>query len=201
MTTDTDLQPTLALLAAAAQAGALIDRVTEADLDRPTPCEGWTLRDLLAHLVAVADRVPHMLRGGHPFDLPSQTYVTDNAWSEAWAARQPEFAAAVTEDGLLERTVQHPAGPMPAPGAILGYASELCTHAWDVAATLGDTSGLDDDLAAPLLDGVRRFLPAEIRESPDIPFAAVVDVPEDAPATERLVAWYGRDPRWAPARV
>jgi uncharacterized protein (TIGR03083 family) len=32
--------------------GAAIDAVTGADLDRVTPCEGWTVADLLRHLVS-----------------------------------------------------------------------------------------------------------------------------------------------------
>ena len=32
------------------QLSLLMNDVTPADLDRPTPCEGWAVRDLLAHL-------------------------------------------------------------------------------------------------------------------------------------------------------
>jgi len=30
-----------------------------------------------------------------------------------------------------------------------------------------------------------------------VPFGAVVEVPADAPAYDRLVGWLGRDPHWA----
>jgi uncharacterized protein (TIGR03083 family) len=34
-----------------ADAGSLVDRIGPADLARPTPCAGWDLRALLAHLI------------------------------------------------------------------------------------------------------------------------------------------------------
>lgn len=196
-TTQTDPRP--ALLAAAAQVTPYVERVTTADLDRPTPCDGWVVRDLLAHLVAVADRVPHILRGGHPTDLPSQVAgVPDDAWATTWAGRQPALAAALDQDGLLGRTVHHPAGEMPAAAAIGTYVSELVTHGWDLAAALGDPTGLDDDLAAACLAPLQQALPAEIRGEAWVPFGAVVPVADDAPALDRLLGWVGRDPRWTP---
>ncbi len=64
------------------------------------------------------------------------------------------------------------------------------------AAALDRTSLLDQVLAAACLGPIRSFLPAEPRDA--MPFAAVVPVAEDAPAYDRLLGWYGRDPRWQP---
>ncbi|MFB9314389.1 TIGR03086 family metal-binding protein [Nocardioides plantarum] len=201
MTTNQAVQadPRPLLLAAAAQVTTYVDRVRLDDLDRPTPCAGWTVRDLLSHLVAVSVRVPHVLRGGHPFEVPSQVEgVADRDWAGAWAERQPELVAALGEDAVLERTVHHPAGDMPAAAAIVTYVSELVTHGWDLAAALGDTSGLDDALAATCLAPLQGALPAGIRDEDRVPFGAVVPVPDDAPALDRLLGWVGRDPRWTP---
>ncbi|MEO9325081.1 TIGR03086 family metal-binding protein [Nocardioides sp. C4-1] len=198
-TTQTDPRPLL--LAAAAQVTPLIDGVRPADLDRPTPCDGWAVRDLLAHLAAVASRVPYLLRGGHPFDVPSMVEgVADDGWAAAWAERQPDLAASLAEDGVLDRTVHHPAGELPAAGAMLAYTSELAAHGWDLAAALGRTTDLDDEVAAACLEPTRRFLPAEIRHLDEVPFGPVVEVDDDASSYQRLLGWYGRDPHWtAPA--
>ena len=200
MTTNQAVQadPRPLLLAAAAQVTTYVDRVRVGDLDRPTPCADWPVRDLLSHLVAVAVRVPHILGGGHPFDVPSQVEgVADDAWANAWAERQPALADALREDGLLARTVHHPAGEMPARAAIGTYVSELVTHGWDLAVALGDTSGLDDALAATCLAPLQAALPAGIRDEDWVPFGAVIPVPDDAPALDRLLGWVGRDPRWS----
>lgn len=199
MTTKTPTDPRPLLLAAAAQVTPYVERVTPDDLDRPTPCDGWVVRDLLSHLVAVAARVPHVLGGGHPFEVPSQVDdVPDDGLAEAWVARQPTLVASLAADDLLARTVHHPAGEMPAAAAIGTYVSELVTHAWDLAAALGDTSGLDDDLASACLAPMRQALPAGTRDEAWVPFGAVVPVAEDARAVDRLVGWVGRDPRWRP---
>ena len=191
----TDPRPRL--LAAARQLTPYVERVGPADLDRPTPCTEWAVRDLLAHLVAVARRIPHILRGGRPFDLPSQVSgVADAGWAAAWVEGLRGMEEALAEPEVLERTVAHPAGPLPAPVALTMYVSELTAHAWDLAAALGDASGLDQSLAEESLEAVRRVLPEQPRATERIPFGPVVEVPAGASAYDRLLGWYGRDPRW-----
>ncbi len=183
-----------------------LDRLTplvgsvDADPDlatRTTPCPDWTVADLLRHLLAVQVRVPHILRGGQPFDLPS---LADGAepggWGAAWDAARVDLDAAVEEPDLLDRTVTHPAGTMPAAGALWAYASEVAAHGWDLASALGRTDGLDQELAAACLGPTLSFLPEAGRESDLMPFEAVVAVPDDATPYNRLVGWYGRDPHW-----
>lgn len=206
MTTQTPLPPTSAdrsadprplVLRAVEQATPLVAAVTGSDLDHPTPCTDWTVRDLLAHLVAVERRVAHIVRGGHPFDVPSQvTGIEDDRWLDAWQQAATDLRAALDEPDVLERTVAHPLGSFPAPVALGVYAGELATHGWDLAAALDRTSLLDQGLAAACLGPIRAFLPAEPRDA--MPFAPVVPVPEDAPAYDRLLGWYGRDPHWMP---
>jgi len=49
---------------------ALIGRIDPAVLDKPSPCSGWTLRDLIAHLATSATGIPPyvqmMLEGKRP---------------------------------------------------------------------------------------------------------------------------------------
>jgi uncharacterized protein (TIGR03086 family) len=195
--TDRTADPRPLVLRAVEQATPLVRAVTGADLGRPTPCTDWTVRDLLAHLVAVERRVAHIVRGGHPFDVPSQVSdVEEDRWLDAWLQAATELHAALDEPGVLDRTVAHPLGSFPAPVALGVYAGELATHGWDLAAALERTSLLDQDLAAACLGPIRSFLPAEPRDA--MPFAAVVPVLEDAPAYDRLLGWYGRDPHWRP---
>ncbi|WP_432521089.1 TIGR03086 family metal-binding protein [Kineococcus sp. SYSU DK006] len=170
----------------------LLVLVGPADLAAPTPCAGWSVRDLLAHLVAVTHRVAHIARGGRPFELPSLVEaVPGDDWPAAWRAGRADLEAAWADDDLLTRTVVHPAGEMP--GAVAGtiYVQEFTVHAGDLAAALGRTDLLDDDLARRMLEVSTRFLPASPRGGP-VPFGPVVDVPADAPAHVRLAAWLGR---------
>lgn len=198
--TQTRPDPRPVLLAAAAQVTPLVASVTADDLDLPTPCDGWTVRDLLSHLLAVAERVPHVLGGGHPAEVPTQiTGISDDAWSSAWTGRQAAFVAALEQPDVMGRTVHHPAGDMPAGQAIGIYVSELAVHAWDLAASLGDVSGLAPAIAEACLAPMQRALTPEMRDLDQVPFGRVVDVAPDASAYDRLVAWCGRDPQWTPA--
>ncbi|GLZ55436.1 TIGR03086 family metal-binding protein [Actinomycetospora sp. NBRC 106378] len=183
----TDPRPLL--YRAAEQVGALT--TPGLPLDAPTPCAGWTVDDLLAHLVTVHRRVAHVGRGGHPFDLPHRSPVTDHA--VAFAEGRREIAEVWHDDAVLDRELTVPWGTVPGRVAAWGYLREFATHGWDLAVALGRVDALDPKPAAAVLDSVRHALPAEPRGG-DIPFGPVVEVPDDAGPYERLVAWLGRDP-------
>ena len=192
-----DTRPLLAR--ATAQVTPLIESITPADLDRPTPCSDWSVRDLLSHLVAVEDRIVHIAGGGRPFEVPSMVDgIADDAWTQAWVSRLAPLSAALADDAVLERIFQHPAGPMRGTAAIGVYASEFAVHAWDLARALERETDLDQEVAAAVVGPITAALPAEPRGGV-IPFGPVVEVPGDAPAYARLVGWVGRDPEWTPA--
>lgn len=198
MTTEPAPDPRPLLIAAVDQAGRLVDAVTVDDLDHPTPCDDYDVRTLLGHLVAVERRVAHVLRGGAPYDVPSiVTDVSDDGWAAAWADGREMLDAALEEEGVLDRDVQHPAGVFPARAAIFAYVSEYATHGWDLAKALDRRADLAESLAGASLEPVKRFLPAEPRGG-RVPFGPVVEVGEDAPPYDRLVGWLGRDPGWRP---
>ena len=164
------------------------------DLNLPTPCTGYDVRGLLAHLVAVQRRTAHVARGGHFADTPQQVEgIADDAWARAWADARADAEGAWADDAVLTRTLHLPWGQAPGAAAGLAYVQELTTHAGDLAAGLGRTGELDDELAAGVLQGARRFLPAEPRGG-QVPFGPVVDVPDTAPAWARLAGWTGRTP-------
>jgi len=180
------------------QVDALVAAVTVADLGRPTPCEGWSVADLVGHLVGVEHRIVHILGGGDPADVPAHADdVAPEDRPAAWTAARPALEEAVAEDDLLDRIVTHPAGRMPGRIALGIYTSELATHGWDLAAALGRTDALDQDLAAAVLGPMTAALPAEGRD--DLPFGPVVEVADDAAPYDRLLGWLGRDPAWQPA--
>jgi uncharacterized protein (TIGR03086 family) len=80
--------------------------------------------------------------------------------------------------------------------AAASYIGELSVHSWDLAMAIGRVDLLDDTLATAALPAYMDKVPAEPR-GPEIPFGPVVEVGPDATPYERLVAWTGRDPRWA----
>jgi uncharacterized protein (TIGR03086 family) len=165
-------------------------------LDAPTPCAGWTVDDLLDHLVTVHRRVAHVGRGGHPSDLPPRDPATDHA--AAFAEGRREIAEVWQDDAVLDRSIIVPWGTIPGRAAARGYLQEFTAHGWDLAVALGAVDTLDPELAASALGVARETVPASPRGG-HVPFGPVVEVGADAGPYERLVAWLGRDP--APVRT
>lgn len=154
------------------------------------------MRDLLGHLVGVERRIAHIIGGGHPDEMPAHTRgVADTDWLSTWTEARAGLVTALADDAVLERSVVHPAGVMPARLALFVYVSELTVHSWDLARALGRDADLDPDLAETSFGPMRGALPAEPRGGP-IPFGPVIEVPADAPAYDRLLGWLGRDPHW-----
>jgi uncharacterized protein (TIGR03086 family) len=168
------------------------------DLDAPTPCAEFAVRDLLGHLVATAERARVIGEGGDPHSVPVVLRgLPDPAGAYADAAERT--LAVWADDALLDRELTAPWGTVPGRGIVWGYLNETLVHGWDLAVATGQDPEADPDLAAAVLAVVPRFLPAEPRGGP-VPFAPPVPPRPGAGPTERLANWSGRT-RTRPSRA
>jgi uncharacterized protein (TIGR03086 family) len=198
-TTQAPPDPRPMLRRALDQVGDLAATATPADLGAPTPCAGWTVADLLGHLVTVHQRILRVATGGDAVDLPLASDPPRVGGGDPFAHDRAAIDAAWSDDDVLVRTATVPWGTHP--GTVLGwgYVRELTVHAWDLDRALGQRHGgtarpaLDPELAGSVLEMSRRALPAEPRGGP-IPFGPVVEVAPDSDPYVRLVAWLGRTP-------
>ncbi len=177
-----DLRPVLAR--ALDVTDSLVATAGPDDLDRPTPCSEFDVRELVDHLAMVVDRI-RVVAEGRPF-----TEATSDA---GWGAGLAALRAALP-DVDLARTVTAPFGTAPVAVMLGMYVSELTVHGWDLARALGREDLLDPALAEPQVEHARAKIPA-VRDG--MPFEPPVEVADDAPAYDRLVGWYGRDPKWS----
>ena len=76
------------------------------------------------------------------------------------------------------------------------FTSDVLVHTWDLARATGQDETLDADEVARMYAGMEPMEEA-IRGSGH--FGARVDVPDDADAQTRLLAFTGRNPAWRPA--
>ncbi|GAA4986714.1 TIGR03086 family metal-binding protein [Kineococcus glutinatus] len=188
----TDPRP--AMRRALDQLDRLVAAVGADDLTRPTPCTDLDVRALLEHLLGVARRIAHVARGGAALDVPSSLDgPADGGWVAAWAGARADAEEAWADDAVLTRVLELPFGTMPGAAAGFAYVQEFTVHAGDLATALGRAGELDEELAAQVLAGAVRFLPAEPRGG-RVPFGPVVAVADSAPASERLAGWTGRTP-------
>jgi uncharacterized protein (TIGR03086 family) len=154
---------------------------------------GWTVADLVAHLVNEALWVPPLL-AGEPFELVDGRFPEDSSDLlgddpfTGWESAADEALSAFAEDDALIRTVRLSRGPTPATEYITEMTADLVVHAWDLArATDGDTD-LDAELVTAALVFSERLPEDGVPGLIDPP----LEVSDSAPPLVRLLARYGR---------
>jgi uncharacterized protein (TIGR03086 family) len=123
--------------------------------ERPTPCEKWTVTQVLQH--AAGDQIGYAaaITGGpwpaeDPFD-PSGTLDRDRVvfLDEALGASAAAYAAIDRDAADVPNPL--PQGPMPAWLAAGAAALDAGVHAWDIAVATGQDSPLTPAMARQLL--------------------------------------------------
>jgi uncharacterized protein (TIGR03086 family) len=178
----------------------VVKRAGLADLDRPTPCVGWNLRDLIGHMTAqhygwIAAAV------GHGADLavwqPGPP-VADPIGEYAEASRR--VLEAFGEEGVLDREFAlaeiSPVLRFPAAQAISFHYIDYLVHGWDVARSLGVDYQLEPDLLAAALPVALAVPGGEARTRDGAAFAPGLPVPAQAGLLDQILVMLGRSPSW-----
>lgn len=164
--------------------------VTPAALERATPCHGWTLRRLLAHLTdslsalheaATLGEIGPPVDRSSPVDPLADVRQAACGVVGAWANLGRGATVAVGDCAMTAAVV---AGV----GAV-----EVAVHGWDVARSCGGAQPMPASLAEELLDLAMLFVTDADRLGR---FAAPVKAPPGAPAQDRLLSFLGRHPEW-----
>jgi uncharacterized protein (TIGR03086 family) len=165
----------------------------------PSPCEHWTARDVVGHII---DMHAAMLR---PLDraLSPAPSVQDDPLA-AFRAARADIAAVLDDPGLAATMCDTPGGRMTVEQHVDQVVSDdLPLHGWDLARATGQDDTIDPDdveriwsnttaLPGELLDKLRT--PGAFGPGIEV-FGPEVKVPEDAPLQDRLLGLIGRDPR------
>lgn len=191
----------------------LVCRVTPADLERPTPCDGWTLAGLLAHMSVQHRGFAAAARGngedlavwrvGPPAADPVADYLA--AASEVILAFGDGAGGGTGDDGagdgtVLGREFRLPeisaSAAFPATQAIGFHLVDYVVHGWDVARSIGLEPHLDGPVLEAALRIARQVPDGEPRTRPGAAFRPSRPAPPDAPPLDRIVAALGRSPAW-----
>lgn len=187
------------------QSIAVVDAVRHADLDRRTPCAGWTVAQLLAHMT-VQHRGFAAAARGHGADewlwdpaTVAEAVRADPTGSYAGAAHDAldAFSADGIGDAVCALPEFGPDAKVPGSVAMAMHFVDYIVHGWDVAVSLGRPFQPPADVVAAALPIVLGIPDDASREAPNAPFERAVAA---AGATEfdRLLAHLGRQPEWAP---
>jgi uncharacterized protein (TIGR03086 family) len=187
----------------------LVAQLAVADLDRPTPCAGWTLRDLLAHMTAQHYGFAAAAAGAgqeSTGDLAVwQPVALDANFAATYADAADRVLASFAAPGVLDRKVTLPEISLkiafPAAQAVSFHFIDYVVHSWDVARSAGLPVTFAADVLDAALDVAEQVPKGERRLLPGSAFAPVVDTPAGAPVLDRIVAVLGRRPEWQPSTV
>jgi uncharacterized protein (TIGR03086 family) len=175
---------------------SVVTSVTSDQMDDPTPCQSWKVRDLINHMIQAPTFAAIVMETGEfESDAGEAADHAADDYIEAYDAATARAIAAFGVDGALEKVVKLPFGEMPGSIFLHIAAGDAFVHGWDLAKATGQATDLDPDLAAELLVAVSPLLPDQMR-GPDgkAPFGPVVEVPADATAADRLAGFLGRRP-------
>jgi uncharacterized protein (TIGR03086 family) len=179
--------------------GRVVERVTEDQLTRPTPCDGWDLRALLVHMTGNNNGFADAAEG-RPTDpaVWAGDGVGDDVVAE-YRKSAERVRAAFAADGVLDRILEvHGYGRYKAPEAIGMHFIDYLVHGWDVARAIGVDHRLDPELCLAILR-IGETWPQDaprIWGGPGAPFGKRIPVPDDAPPDERTLGFLGRRPDW-----
>ncbi|WP_037607364.1 TIGR03086 family metal-binding protein [Streptacidiphilus rugosus] len=179
---------------------ALVHRIDAADLSLPTPCDAWTLGELLAHMTA-----QHLgfaaAALGDPGDLTPWTVHPVDA---DFAARY-EAAAELVIDAFAQVDVPERSMVLPelAPGrpfatvlALGFHLLDYAVHGWDVARALGEAYAPDAGTTAAVLPVALAIPDGSARLAPGSHFGPGLATAPDADTWARILATLGRSPSW-----
>ena len=183
------------------QTAAVIGAIRQDQAEQATPCPDWDVRALVRHLVGQDLRNFMISARGEAADWQA---LPDELGAD-WEGEFQERAQALLEvwhTADLNRLVTVPGGgEAPLRSRADHQITELAVHSWDLVRATGAPITLDPALAEHALTWSRTMLRPQFR-GPDKAFGdEVLPVPEDAPAYDRLVGWFGRDPSWTPPGV
>jgi uncharacterized protein (TIGR03086 family) len=162
---------------------AVLRRLTEADLDRPTPCAEYTVADVGQHLLRSMALLASV--AGEQIDAPAEGTL------DARVAAMAEAALAAWRRRGLDGSVAVGRSTLPASLAVEIIPLELLVHGWDIARATGSTIDVSPEVAGHVLDRALTLITEDKRGRS---FAAEEPAGPGATVLQRLIAFTGRVP-------
>lgn len=175
----------------------LVDNVRPDQWAAPTPCSEWNVRQLLQHIAGGNAIYASIATGERPAGpVTAEERAVDRLGDDPVAgfrATGKQMHDAFAAPGFLEGEYDAPMmGKQPGSMLVHMRINELLVHGWDLAHATGQQPNLPEDLAEQALAMWRHALAGRPRGNG--PFSEERSVPHDAPASDRLAAFLGRQP-------
>ncbi|HEX7746620.1 MAG TPA: TIGR03086 family metal-binding protein [Micromonosporaceae bacterium] len=180
------------LTRAAPRAVAVIRGIADDQLDLPTPCRDYTVRDLANHLFQVVVNFP-ALAAKEPVEWADKPDFLADGWRDRFEAECGGLIDAWSEPSAEEGV----SSGMGLPQTTVGTMAllDLTVHAWDLARATGQPFAAEPTVVGVLHGLVEQMGP---RARAMGVFGAAVPAGPDATEFDRLLCAAGRDPKWTP---
>lgn len=155
------------------------------DRSGPTPCAGWSLADLLAHMDDGLDAFLEAAGGAVRVEVPY------HPGSDVDVLRTKACHLLGMWGGGTPSRVVVGDRPAETPVIVAAAALEITVHGWDVAQATGVPRAIPEDLASALLPVAMAMVSPEDRVGR---FGPARGVPDEAGAASALLAFLGRIP-------
>ncbi len=169
---------------------SVLAAVTPEQLGNDTPCASWKVTDLINHVIGAQHFFLAGLQGTPPTgagaDYASGDYLA--AYDEITTQSLEAFSA----DGVMQQMVAMPFGQMPGAAVVGLAATDTFQHGWDLAKATGQSTDLDPELAAALLERSKAAISDGFRGPEGAPFGPEQSAGEGATAADQLAAFLGR---------
>ena len=156
----------------------VIAQVGDDDWGKDSPCDGWSVRELVDHAMFWQGR-------------GAGVFGADVAEGADWTEVKPALATALADPANLEGTAEA-LGGMPKQAVAGLIIADLLVHSWDLATAIGADTTLPDAAVASTLMGLQR-LPEPMLRSERM-FGPAVEVADAASPQDQLIAFVGRTP-------
>jgi len=183
-------------------AEAVVAKVTDADLDKPTPCGTWVVRTELNKLIASVIHTSRSVAEGvddERMDLGDPPELIGDDPLAALQSAHRDCEAAFGAEGAFDQEdlpVAVPGMRFPAPIVLAVRLFDTTVVTWDIARAIGVDHGIDAETAAAVKGMAEQIIPA-VSGAPDRQrFQDAFTVDDDAPMIDQMIATTGRDPSW-----
>lgn len=180
----TDLQSTYRQVAEGFD--ATVDAAAAASKwEAPTPCEGWSARDVVAHVVQGHRGVIAQVRGGESTPLGA-----DEDPKLAWNAAMKALTEIAGDPAALTTLMDGPTGKTPA-GEIIGrfVVMDVLVHTWDLGYAIGADVRLPEERVRQAYETLKP-MDTMIRQ-PGV-FGPKIDPPPGADLQTEFLCFLGR---------
>jgi uncharacterized protein (TIGR03086 family) len=164
---------------------ARVRAVTPGQWEAETPCQGWTARDLLTHVVQNHRGMIASVRGGD-----SKPLGADEDPKRAWEDASLAITEITADPEAAATEVDGPTGKVPAGQAIGQFMTmDVLVHTWDLARAIGADERLDEELVRQAYETLKP-MDAMIRQ-PQV-FGPKLEPPAGADLQTEFLYFLGR---------